>query len=163
MGAASGTLNTGNNSVNNSAVACFLPKTKVLTKSGYKDIEKIKIGDQVLSYNTETKKSEYSKVIKTFEHINTNDTLYSLTINDKVLKVTALHPFYIKLNNNLGYGWIYAKDLKVGNLVITSDGKYYEITNIEFKIVTDNFYNIEVENNHNYYVTEDNILVHNKR
>ena len=55
------------------------------------------------------------------------------------------------------------KDLKIGNKLVDYEGNIYKITSISCERVTDTFYNIEVENNHNYYVTENNILVHNKR
>ena len=139
-----------------------LKNTKVLTISGYKEISKIKIGDKVLSYNSLTNTNEYSSVSNVYEHINKVDVVYSLKINNQVLKVTSSHPFYIKLNYADKYEWVEAKDLNVGDMVTILEGNNYPITNISSTIVRTNFYNIEVENNHNYYVTENNILVHNK-
>ena len=140
---------------------CFEVGTKVLTINGYKDIDKLEIGDMVLSYNVDTNENEYKMVTKLYVHNNVNEELYSLNINNKILKVTGKHRFYIKMN--YGYEWISAEKLKVGDLVMDSNGNYYPIRRITSRKVIENVYNIEVEDNHNYYVSRDNILVHNRK
>ena len=145
----------------NSVVACFKKGVKVLTNYGYIDIDNIKVNDLVMSYNFDTNSNEYSKVIKTFEHKDINDDLYTITCGSIVIEATSMHPICVSLNNTLGF--INAKDLKIGNRLVDYEGNIHEITSITCESVTDTFYNIEVENNHNYYVTENNILVHNKR
>lgn len=148
-------------SARNSVVACFKKGVKVLTNYGYLDIDNIKVNDLVMSYNFDTNSNEYSKVIKTFEHKDINDDLYTITCSSIVIEATSMHPICVSLNNTLGF--INAKDLKIGNRLVDYEGNIHEITSITCESVTDTFYNIEVENNHNYYVTENNILVHNKR
>ena len=149
------------NAANNSIVACFKKGVKVLTNNGYIDIDNIKVNDLVMSYNFDTNSNEYSKVIKTFEHKDINDDLYTITCGSIVIEATSMHPICVSLNNTLEF--INAKDLKIGNRLVDYEGNIHEITSITCESVTDTFYNIEVENNHNYYVTENNILVHNKR
>ena len=144
----------------NSIVACFEKGTEVLTNNGYKDISKLKVGEKVLSYNENTKKNEYAKIIKVYKHEKVSDTLFSLTINETIVKASSEHPFYIKTVN--GITQIKAKNLKIGDIVITSFGNYYPITFISSMNIVEDLYNIEVENNHNYYVTRGNVLVHNK-
>lgn len=146
---------------NNSIVACFKKGVKVLTNDGYLDIDNIKVNDLVMSYNFDTNSNEYSKVIKTFEHKDINDDLYTIISGSIVIEATSMHPICVSLNNTLEF--INAKDLKIGNRLVDYEGNIHEITSITCESVTDTFYNIEVENNHNYYVTENNILVHNKR
>lgn len=145
----------------NSVVACFKKGVKVLTNYGYLDIDNIKVNNLVMSYNFDTNSNEYSKVIKTFQHKDINDDLYTITCGSIVIEATSMHPICVSLNNTLGF--INAKDLKIGNRLVDYEGNIHEITSITCESVTDTFYNIEVENNHNYYVTENNILVHNKR
>ena len=41
------------------------------------------------------------------------------------------------------------------------DGTTHEINSISSKAEKNTFYNLEVENNHNYFVTKKGILVHN--
>ena len=145
----------------NSVVACFKKVVKVLTNYGYLDIDNIKVNDLVMSYNFDTNSNEYSKVIKTFEHKDINDDLYTITCGSIVIEATSMHPICVSLNNTLVF--IDANDSKIGNRLVDYEGNIHEITSITCESVTDTFYNIEVENNHNYYVTENNILVHNKR
>lgn len=145
----------------NSIVACFKKGVKVLTNDGYVDIDNIKVDDLVMSYNFDKNSNEYSKVIKTFEHKDINDDLYTIISGSIVIEATSMHPICVSLNNTLEF--INAKDLKIGNRLVDFEGNIHEITSITCESVTDTFYNIEVENNHNYYVTENNILVHNKR
>lgn len=140
---------------------CFLKGTKIATNEGYKDIDTLEVGDIVLSYNEQLDKNEYKKVARLFLHENENDILYSFTINNKLIEASSAHKFYIK--NNDEFDWIAAADLKINNIVVDSDGNYYPITNIESKPIQENLYNFEVEDNHNYYVTESEILVHNRK
>lgn len=143
-----------------SAVACFKKNTKVLTNKGYVNIQDIKVNDLVMSYNIESNNNEYSKVIKTFEHKDTKDYLYKITSKSIVIEATSKHPICIK-NNELEY--IEAEKLKTNDKLVDINGNLHSIDKIEFNEIIDTFYNLEVEGNHNYYVTKNNILVHNKK
>ena len=140
-------------------INCFPAGTKVMTILGYNNIEKIKVGDMVLSYNEETGLNEFKRVNTLFIHKNVQDELYELKINDEVIKVTGAHRFYIK--NNDGYDWIAAKDLNIGDYVKYADNTYHMIDDIKHESVVETVYNIEVQDNHNYYVGNNQILVHN--
>jgi len=144
-----------------SSLGCFLKGTKVLTKYGYKNIEDIVEGDYVLSYNEKTKLAEYNKVYVTFIHPKNKDELYELTIKGKILKVTSAHRFYVKEFNGNDFIWKKASELNVGDIVIDSNNNEYKITNINHYKHFGTVYNFGVENNYNYYVSEDEILVHN--
>ena len=69
------------------------------------------------------------------------------------------HLFYIKNEN--GIDWVAAKNLKVGDMVMYADGTYHSITDIISELQVNTVYNLHVKDNHNYYVGENNILVHN--
>ena len=142
---------------------CFLKGTMVKTKDGYKEIDKIEIGDIVLSYNEELRKNEYKKVTKLYIHENSNEILYELKINGEILKVTSVHRIYVKSKNSDIYAWKAASEIKVNDYVMDSNGNAHEITEINYYNIKQTVYNIEVEDNHNYYVSRDNILVHNRK
>ena len=150
----------GHRAGDSSAVACFKKNTKVLTNKGYVNIQDIKVNDLVMSYNIESNNNEYSKVIKTFEHKDTKDYLYKITSKSIVIEATSKHPICIK-NNELEY--IEAEKLKINDKLVDLNGNLHPIDKIEFNEIIDTFYNLEVEDNHNYYVTKNNILVHNKK
>ncbi len=141
---------------------CFPAGTKVTTMDGYKDIDKLKLGDMVLSYNEETGVNEYHEVVYLFryEPSDIDEELYTLTFDDKnTLNVTSSHKFYIKTAD--GYEILEAKDIKVDDYVMYADYTYHKVTKIKHKKLKESVYNISVENTHNFYIDSEQILVHN--
>jgi len=138
---------------------CLEAGTKVLTKKGYKNIEEIVEGDIVLSYNEKKDKNEYKKVTQVYKHTDSIDVLYSIYLNSQLVEATEFHKFYVKVNN--GYRYVSVKNLKVGDKLIDLNGNEHIIRKINSKIKKSNYYDIEIEDNHNYYISEKNILVHN--
>lgn len=134
---------------------CFKAGTQILAKEGLKPIEQIIVGDSVYSYNIDKNTVELSKVVKSFER-NTNE-IYELTTTNQKIYVTAEHPFYVNEK-----GWIKVKDLQVGFELKTNTNKKEGIVSIRRHQRPETVYNIEVEENHNYFVTGSSILVHNK-
>lgn len=155
-----GTQINGHRAGDSSAVACFKKNTKVLTNKGYINIQDIKVNDLVVSYNIDSNKNEYSKVIKTFEHKDTKDYLYKIASKSIVIEATSKHPICID-NGKMEY--IEAEKIKISDKLVDLDGNKHLVDKIEFNEIVDTFYNLEVEDNHNYYVTKNNILVHNKK
>ena len=152
----SGTKKTGG------GTGCFPAGTKVTTTTGYKDIDKLKLGDMVLSYNEETGLNEYHEVVYLFryEPSDIDEELYTLTFDDKnTLNVTSSHKFYIKTAD--GYEILEAKDIKVDDYVMYADYTYHKVTKIKHKKLKESVYNISVENTHNFYIDSEQILVHN--
>ena len=169
---------------------CFIAGTKVMTENGLKSIEEIKAGDKVLSYNVKTGIKEYNKVINKYVYDDETEDLYEIMINGEVLTSTGNHPFYININYNKDFKlydsskletknkyytpkyydkytrcetstdcWTQLKYLKVGNYLLGADGKYYRIESIEHYSINQSVYNLEVENNRNYYVGNSGYLV----
>jgi len=146
-------------SVSNTITAgtwCFLAGTQVLTESGLKNIEDIKIGEYVYSINMDTNERELKRV--TYLYKGETDEIYEITIGDEVIKTTPKHEFYI-----VDKGWIRAYDLEVGDRIVSTGEEAMIITEIVHKKNQDLIpvYNITVEGNHNYLVTKYRLLVHN--
>ena len=135
---------------------CFVAGTKVKTESGYKNIEDIKIGEKVYSYNLDTNELELKEVIDTIES-STIDT-YKMTVGDKTVEMSPRHQIYI-----IDKGWTRAYDVKSGDNMLSINGEKIEITNIEYKKYDEPIktYNLTVEGNSNYFVTDIQVLVHN--
>ena len=137
--------------------ACFVAGTKVKTEDGFKNIEDIKIGDMVYSYNLNTNQLELNEVTDAI--ISQTIETYLVTIDKKTFEVTPRHELYI-----IDKGWVRAYNLKVNDRMLDSNGKEIIVSKIENKkydkpIKT---YNLTIEGNHNYFVTDIQVLVHNK-
>ena len=139
-----------------SYVYCFVKGTKVKTENGFKNIEDIKIGDKVYSYNLNNNSLELKKVLNTIKS-NTIDT-YKVTIGGKTVEMSPKHQLYI-----IDKGWVRAYNLNVNDKLLDVNGKQVSISKIEY-IKYDSpidTYNLTIEGNNNYFVTDIQVLVHN--
>jgi pretoxin HINT domain-containing protein len=74
------------------------------------------------------------------------------------VRATPEHPFM-----TLDGGWIHAGSLKAGDFVFDIDGAApVTVESISFEIVSEKVYNFEVEGLHNYFVSEEGLLSHNR-
>ena len=139
-----------------SYVYCFVKGTKVKTENGFKNIEDIKIGDKVYSYNLNNNSLELKKVLNTIKS-NTIDT-YKATIGGKTVEMSPKHQLYI-----IDKGWVRAYNLNVNDKLLDVNGKQITISKIEYKKYDSpiDTYNLTIEGNNNYFVTDIQVLVHN--
>lgn len=138
------------------ASTCFTKGTLIYARNGLVGIDEIKSGELVYSYNLDTDKIELNKVVNTLQR--ETEGIYRLTTGDEIIQVTAEHPFYVE-----GKGWTTVKELKVGDRLKTSSQKVRVIKSKEQLFTRVTVYNIEVDGNHNYFITHSKILVHNKK
>lgn len=136
---------------------CFLGDTKVLTAEGLKGIKEIRIGEYLLTLNETTDINEYKKVAKVFQE-QANDFV-KIILDVAEIVVTPRHRFFVK-----DKGWTQAKDIIVGNcLEAAPDGDCIVVEAIMFQ--AENLpvvvYNLEIEDNPNYFVSDGMILAHN--
>ena len=138
-------------------IACFVAGTKVYTESGLMNIEDVKEGMKVYSRNLETGANELREVLATSVRTIRTAT-YKVTVNGEVIESTDNHPYYVK-----GKDFVEAKDLVKGDVLVDANGEEHIIESVELidnsNVVT--VYNMNVEGNHNYYVGDSMVLVHN--
>jgi len=127
---------------------CFISGTSITTPTGEINIENVKIGDNVLTYNPQIANLEWKPVVQVYQH---NPSDYLLINND--LGITANHPIYS--NNEL----IVAGELSIGDVLHGINGNV-SVNSIEHVLEVKPVYNLEVADNHNFFA--DGILVHNK-
>jgi hypothetical protein len=132
---------------------CFTKGTLVAAKNGTKKIEEVKKGDWVWSYNETTGRKELKKVVALSQ--NMSSSLVKISVNGTEITCTPEHPFYVNGS------WIEAKDLTKGMSLAALEGTTSPVESIKFLDEKVKVYNFEVEGNHNYYVSEKGILVHN--
>ena len=133
---------------------CFPAGTKVHTQWGLADIEKLEVGVPVLTYNEETGEKEYKKVKKVMCRMTRRMCAMELS-NGTTIEVTPEHRFFSNGE------WTPIEELNVNDTLQLKDNS---IVVIENKIIFPTFvevYNLEIEDNENYYVTEEGVLVHN--
>lgn len=139
---------------------CFTKGTLVLTSIGLVNIEDIKVGDKVYSYNEKTKQKELQEVKHLFRKKTNKWVHLQVKANKQVETITCTpnHRIYIK-----NKGWIKASEIVEKDILILYNGKEAKVINKEIEELQkeEETYNFEVEDNHNYYVTSSSVLVHN--
>ncbi|EQA60678.1 Hint domain-containing protein [Leptospira alexanderi] len=127
---------------------CFTAGTLVHTATGTKKIEEVKVGDQVLSWDEESGEQGYHLVSATF--VKDTDEIYILPFeNGTRVETTWNHPFrrlfpeYSSANSptKLNSEWVDAKDLKVGDVTFTKEGKLLRIGFIQVEERDETVYN----------------------
>ncbi|WP_284464133.1 Hint domain-containing protein [Chryseobacterium sp.] len=136
--------------------SCFPAGTKVHTPDGVQNIENLNEGDFVLTYNETTKQQEYKPILVKHERYTQQMLTIELPTGEFV-RVTPEHRFFC--NDE----WIEAGSLKAGDLLHLKGGDYTTVISVEVLPHYEKVYNFDIEDNENYYVTEDGILVHNGR
>ena len=79
-------------------------------------------------------------------------------VEDEEIETTPTHPFWV-----IGKGWVAAGDMEVGDKVYLYSGEGREIKELKFEHLDSpiKVYNFEVEDWHTYFVSEQDVFVHN--
>jgi hypothetical protein len=138
-------------------ITCFTSDTLIKTNSGLVPIMDIKVDDMVYAYDDVTGNMAYKRVVMLFS--NSSSQMVYITINGAIIKATPEHPFYLE-----GMGWVGAGDIHIGDKVKLSTGKTAIVEDVK-KIELETpiaVYNFSVDDYHTYFVSELEVLVHNK-
>ena len=139
---------------------CFVAGTQILTKTGYKNIEDIQKGDEVLTHT-----GEYHRVVDTMNHLYAG-VMYHIHTDSGFVDCTRNHPFYVYTSGE--YEWVRAEDLNGDTMYTCGVGLYGDENWTHDEIcekksyVSDVpivVYNFEVEKDHSYIA--NNIVVKN--
>lgn len=150
---------------------CFVAGSKVImSDKSQKNIEELKIGDSVLSYNFQFEKIMKSSILN-IERI-THDNIIEITLEKGVkIKNTADHPYYVigkgicsfdpestQKNYGIETGLLEISD----NCYLYNSGKLEPIKVLEIKSILGHYvtYNISDLKNNNYFV--NGVLVNNE-
>ena len=130
-------------------MSCFAAGTPVWTETGLAAIDKIEVGDRVLSKNIETGALAYLPVLQAT--IRPAKDLCALEVGGETIFCTAGHRFWAS-----GEGWVKARDLKPQTLLHTVTGS----TRIESQTTDRNeqTYNLVVPDFHTYFVGRSGLL-----
>ena len=111
----------------------------------------------VYSKNTETGEEGYKEVVRVFK--KKTYELVHLSVGEEEIITTPNHPFYVD-----GEGFVEAGNLQIGDEVENAGGEILKIEDIaiEYLDTPIQIYNFEVADWHTYYVSDEEVLVHNK-
>jgi hypothetical protein len=130
-------------------VSCFATGTPVWTEQGLVSIEKIAVGDRVLSKDIETGALAYRPVLKTT--VRPPSELSSLRLADETIVCTSGHLFW-----SSGQGWVKARDLTSQTLLHTVTGNT-PVWSVQ-KGQTGTAHNLVVADFHTYFVGAKGVL-----
>lgn len=134
---------------------CFPAGTNIMTAHKKQvPIETIKAGDEVVSYNHNTKTTVVNKVKSVLKR-TANRLSRVLLAGGTFLLATPEHPLYA--NNQ----YVQAQHVHTGDSLLTAENKYLRVESVTTWDTTSVVYNFEVEQDQNYYVGQHHILVHN--
>ena len=130
---------------------CFVAGTSVWTQDGQRRIEKIRLGDLVLSQNAATGEVAYKTVLQTT--VRPAVPLTKLSAGDETILCTPGHPFWVN-----GRGWTMAKELAAGYYLHGRSGAVplWELADAPQAKT----YNLVVAEFHSYFVGQAGLLVH---
>jgi len=134
--------------------ACFPKGTRITLENGeIKNIEDILEGDTLISYDTYNKIFTTGRVSK-LNISNQAGLIHLKTDSNHELKLTLGHRIY---SNNK---WVEARQLRMGDVLVNSNGDVCKIIYLEFiEGEFDVYHILNVGNDHTYFANQ--ILVHN--
>jgi hypothetical protein len=88
--------------------------------------------------------------------VRETDALVDLYVDGEVISTTGEYPFSVP-----DFGWVEAKDLIVGSLLQTGDGRIVDVDRVEKREGSFEVDNFNVEGIPTYFVSELGVLVHN--
>lgn len=128
---------------------CFQGGTEVLTPGGYKVIESLVPGDQVVNIDKDGK-TKVDTVVKLHVNLSTGDgeKMFQIILeSEEAITVTANHKF---LTSD---GWVRADELTPSSKLVTGEKGCFINIYAAFEVAKpDTTYNLHIKNDHNYIV-----------
>ena len=129
---------------------CFVAGTKVLTPSGGQDIEKLRIGDEILTWNGDQSGDlKKAKIKRVSSHLVSG----YFVVNGQ-LQITMNHRLLVN------GAWKEAGQIEIGDTLLNERGAQEKVTSLKFVPEWRIVYNIELNKYHTYFA--DGIYVHNE-
>jgi hypothetical protein len=125
---------------------CFAAGTKLLTRSGWRAVETIRPGDEVLSRSEHdpSGSAEWKVVEERFERTG---CILHLHVGGEVIRTTPEHPFFVQ-----GEGWKQAGALESGDRIATLSGEWVSVEEVFDTQEWEPVYNLRVADHHTYFV-----------
>ena len=134
--------------------AGILPTELVHTSAQSYAIQNLKAGDNIISFDGTKVVADKIAQISTKRY----ERAIKITLKDISLTVSENQFFYLPAIQH----WIAAKALQPNDYLLTAAGTSIPIIAIEMVAEPTLFYDLSIQNQHNFYVSELSILVHNE-
>jgi hypothetical protein len=131
--------------------SCFGAGTLVQTLAGHQVIEKLRVGDEVLSQDPRTGELRYRPIVAVY-HNPPNATL-RIKLDDDAIVATGIHRFW-----KAGKGWVMARELKPGDRLRTLGG-VSTVNSVSDESVQA-VYNLQVAEGESFFVGKAGALAH---
>jgi hypothetical protein len=135
--------------------ACFTGDTAVTTATGPRRIQEIRTGDLVWARDEATGQQALQPVVRTMRRLV--PALRVVDLGLITIRTTDEHPFWVE-----GRGWTMAGELKAGDTLRTRKGELVPIVATTRREEPTVVYNLTVDGFHTFFVSEADVLVHNK-
>jgi len=140
---------------NPDTIPCFPAEALVHTPDGLREIQSLREGDLVLTYDS--KNGEVVPRPVTACLGNWTQHLVKIKVGNEVVWATRIHPFYLPETDE----WRSAMQLKAGMKVLGIDLKPRMIEEVQIMGTHEDTFNISVAEFHTFFVGETGVLVHN--
>ena len=140
-------------------VYCFVAGTLVATAQGHRPIEEIGEGDFVWSRSEETGELALRPVAQLFvtpDQATVEIEIVSESGHLETIGATLEHPFWVP-----GEGWVPAGRLEPGDELWTWRDEWLRVRQVRGSPERETVYNLEVAEDHTYFVGEAEAWVHN--
>lgn len=131
---------------------CFVAGTPVWTIHGPVDIDKLRVGDLVLSQNVETGELAFKPVVRT--SVRPAEPLTRVQIGDETLLSTSGHLLWVS-----GKGWVKAGKLESGMQVHCLNGAL-PVLEVEQNVAGAETYNLAIDGFSTYFAGAARLLSH---
>jgi len=121
----------------------------------FSQIDEVKVGDLVLSFNEVTGENEYQPVLAVI-HSEKQVELVVIELEfGSIIEATPEHLIFADGE------WKQANELYEGMSLKKADGSEVKISKVSKIVRVEIVYDLTVKRNHNFYVSKDEVLVHN--
>lgn len=126
--------------------------TLIKTEHGYVLVEKLVSGYKILSTNLNGTLSETT--VTNIIHLPVTQII-QITVDNKIIEVAPTQLFYVPLARR----WIRAKYLTKNSLLLNAQGQIMHVSAVKEVAREAEVFCIIVKNNHNFFISLDDILV----
>ena len=140
---------------------CFPAGTQVATPEGRKPIERVRVGEQVLTEDPKTGKVE-TEAVTAVRHDPPTWVMAIGLADGSTIEVTPEHPFWVDRGGTFaGPGWLKAGELRIGDQLRTAGGADATVVSLRYHVERVEVYTLTLGSNHDFFVGDARVLVHN--